>query len=248
MPGKVSATQYQSMMQQAKVQLGVMIFGFMNLHLRLDYLRLQILLNNYTKETSEKVNQTNQRLERKFKTITVGGRQVGDRGVGTKKIEFTENPLTGPEIYDLEEGITRDPSTGRVIRKNPPKEALKFTQIKPSTLRSMKFKWYPEVKVSEKDTSLADKISFEDRLVKAAQLFGVQSLNMEYAKQQWAVKNEIDPDLFFNQNTPPPANCIGGALQSTQEHVNSMQESSMNKVTRAQPTGEQAAARQGMGA
>jgi hypothetical protein len=252
MDGKVSATQYSSMVQQAKVQLGVMIFGFMNLHLRLDYLRLQILLDNYTKETKEKVNEINGKLERKFKAITVGGRQIGDRGIGNKKIEFTEEPVSGPELYDLEEGIKRDPETGKSLSKNPPKEAIKITQIKPSTLRSIRYRWFPEVKVSEKDTSLAAKISYEDRLVKAAQLFGVQSINWDYAKQQWSVKNDINPDYFFASNVPMPANGIGGppaeGSSGAQEQVNSMQESAMNKVSRSQPTGEQAAMRQGMGA
>lgn len=252
LPGKVSATQYASMVQQAKVQLGVMIFGFMNLHLRLDYLRLQILLDNYTQQTREKVNEVNQRLEKIFSTISVSGRQIGDRGVGTKHIQFTETPKTGPELYDMEEGITRD-KTGKPISKNPPKEVTKYTQIKPSTLRAMRYKWYCDVKVNEKDTSLAAKISFEDRLVKAAQLFGVQSINWEWAKQEWGVKNDINPDYFFAQNTPQmPAGGIGGEPgqggSAGQEQVNTMQESAMNKVNRASPTGQQNAMRQGVGA
>jgi hypothetical protein len=233
---RATAVEVDTVTKQAKQALGVMIFGFLNLHLNLDYLRLLILLENYTKENGEKVDKLKNRLEKKFRSISVE-RDLGDRGTGIKRIEFTENPKTPEELYDLEEGITRD-ENGKPISIIPPKKPIKYMQISPSTLRSIKYRWYPEITINERESSLAERISFEDRIVKAAQFFGVQSLNMEYIKQQWAAKNKIDPSFFFTQGEPPSV---------PQEQINSIQESSVGKINRPSPTGVQAAARQGYG-
>lgn len=236
---RTTATQVEEVMKQAKQQLGIMIFGFMNLHLQLDFLRLYILLENYTKQNGEKVNKITDKLEAKFRTVSVE-RDIGGRGMGIKRIEFTENPASPMDLYNAEEGIVPNPDGGKPLAVNPPKKPVKILQIKPSTLRSIKWRWYPEIMVNERETSLADKISFEDRLVKAAQLFGIESINFDYAKQQWAAKNKINPSFFFVSN-PPMAS-------ASQEEVDAIEESAVGKITRSQPSGAKEAARQGYAA
>lgn len=235
---RTTATQVEEVMKQAKQQLGIMIFGFMNLHLQLDFLRLHILLENYTKESGEKVNKLTDKLERKFRTVSVE-RDIGGRGMGVKRIEFTETPGTPQDLYNMEEGITANPDGGKPLAVSPPKKPMKIMQIKPSTLRSIKWRWYPEISVNERETSMADKISFEDRLVKAAQLFGIEAINFDYAKQQWAAKNKINPTFFFVANPQMPS--------APQEEVDAMEESAVGKISRSQPTGAKEAARQGYG-
>lgn len=240
---RTTATEVDSVIKQAKQQLGIMIFGFMNLHLQLDLIRLYILLENYTKEHGDKVNDITKKLEKKFAAVSVE-RDIGGRGLGLKRIEFTENPLKPDPnqplvdpIYDLEEGIKRD-ENGTPTSVVPPKKPVKIMQIKPSTLRSIKYKWYPEIQVNERESSLTDKISFEDRLVKANQLWGPGAINQEYSKQQWAVKNKINPSFFFTQGSPPPM---------PQDQINQIQESSVNKINRSGGDGVAQAARQGYG-
>lgn len=234
---RTTAVEVDTVMKQAKQQLGMMIFGFMNLHLQLDLLRLNILLENYTKDTGDKVNETGEKLEKKYRAITVE-RDLGDRGTGMKRIEFTENAATPEDLYDLEEGVTRD-EQGIPLDVNPPKKPMKVMQISPKALRATKYRWYPEVTVNERESSLADRISFEDRLTKAAQLFGIEAINFDYAKQQWAQKNKINPSYFFTKGQP---------MAVPQEQVDGIQESSINKITRQSPTGAGEAMRQGKGA
>lgn len=234
---RTTAVEVDSVMKQAKQNLGVMIFGFMNLHINLDLLRLYTLLENYPKDMGDKVSELSGKLEKKYRTLTVD-RQIGGRGVGMKKIEFTENLADPATLYDMEEGITRD-GDGKPLDVNPPKKPVKITQISPSALRAVKYRWYPEVVINERESSIADKISFEDRIVKAAQLFGIESINQEYAKQQWSAKNEINPAYFFNQG--PPVSAV------PQEEVDAIEESTVQKMNRSSPTGAQAAARQGKG-
>lgn len=233
---RATAVEVDTVMKQAKQQLGMMIFGFMNLHLQLDYLRLMILLDNYTKDTGEKVSELGGKIEKKYRAITVE-RDLGDRGSGLKRIEFTDQHATPEDLYDVEEGVTRD-KQGIPLDVNPPKKPMKIMQISPSALRKVKYRWYPEVTVNERESSLADRISFEDRMVKAAQLFGIESINMEYAKQQWAAKNKLNPSYFFTQGQLPVV---------PQQQVDQIQESSVNKISRGGGDGVQQAARQGAG-
>lgn len=235
---RTTAAEVEEVTKAAKQQLGVMIFGFMNLHLNLDYLRLMILLENYTKETGEKLNEMTGKLERKFASVTTE-RDIGGRGMGNKRVEFTENPKSPEELYDMEEGIERDPTTGKPLSVTPPVKPMKITQIKPSTLRSVKYRWYPEVAINERETSLADRISFEDRLTKAMQLFGIEAVNQEYAKQQFAVKNKLNPVYFFNANPEMPV--------PSQEEIDAIEESTVQKLARSSPTGGTESARQGFG-
>lgn len=233
---RTTAVEVESVTKQAKQQLGIMIFGFMNLHLQLDYLRLLILLENYTKDQGEKVNEINGKLERKFRTVSVE-RDLGGRGTGMKQISFTDSHNTPEELYDMEEGVTRD-EMGKPTSVIPPQKPVKIMQLSPKALRSVKYRWYPQIVINERESSLADRISFEDRVTKAAQLFGIDNINMDYAKQQWAIKNKINPSFFFSQGQAPSV---------PQEQIDAIQESSVNKISRSSPTGVQEAARQGKG-
>lgn len=234
---RTTAVEVDTVMKQAKQQLGMMIFGFMNLHLQLDLLRLYILLENYTKESGKKVGELSGKIENKYRMVTVD-RDLGGRGLGMKRIQFTEDKMTPEQLYDIEEGITRD-DTGVPTNVIPPKKPVKIMQISPSALRNIKYRWYPEVAVNERESSLADRISFEDRLTKAAQLFGIESINFEYAKQQWAVKNKLNPAYFFTKDNPVPVD---------QVQIDAIQESSVNKMSRSSPTGVNESVKQGRGA
>jgi len=232
---RTTATEVDQVMAQAKQQLGIMIFGFMNLHLKLDFLRLHILLENYTKDRGEKINKITGKLEKKFASVNIE-REIAGRGIGNKRVEFTDTQQTPEEIYDREEGITRD-EAGNIISQLPPNKPTKITQISPTVLRQVKYHWYPEVNINNRESSLAERISYEDRLMKAGQLFGMENINWEYAKRMWAVKNKIDPAYFFTSvSTPVP-----------QQQVDGMVESPVNQQARSSPTGVGEAVKQGAG-
>ncbi len=205
----------------------------MNLHLQLDFLRLHILLENYTKENGEKVDELTGKLNKKFASVSVN-RSVGGRGQGVKRIEFTNNPMDPQQLYNMEEGITPNPAGGAPLSVVPPEKPIKYMQIKPSAVRSIQYKWYPEITINEHESSLADRISFEDRLMKAMQLFGQQSVNMDYAKEQFAVKNKLKSDLFFVKNPITPAPTAPGTPGQTD--INSVQETPVTKMMRTAPS------------
>jgi len=239
--GDPTATEVSTVVQQAKQRLGIVIFGFMQLHLNLDTLRLYNVLDNYTKPIGDKVNALKTGLEKKYKTVTVE-RSMGEQGYGVKKIQFTPDLKPPRDLYAEANGLTFDEG-GNVIDENPPKRPMKITQINPEVLRNIPMRWYGEVEITEKESSAQERVLFTDQLVTAAKLFGLPSINQEYAKVQWAQKNKIDARSFFTKNTAEP----GSNMVPAAEDVQKMEESPLTKQLRSNPDGPKQAVRQGYG-
>ncbi len=228
-----TATQYLGRQQEAKKKLGLMIFGFINFHNNLAMLRNYDILENYTKEQGTKLNKVKDAIEAKYRTVTIE-KSIEGRGKGIKQIQFTEEMSTPEALYDLEEGITRD-EFGKNIKEVPPEKPMKITQLNPKALRQVKYNWYAETTPSEKETSLVNRIAFDDTLQRAAMLFGIQNINMDEAKQRWAVINKLNPDTFFmSQTTPLPID------------PSQMPESKVTSSARVSPPGVKQAAQQGI--
>lgn len=236
-----TATEISTVTAQAKRNLGIMIFGYMSFILKLDTLRLNILLDGYTKPIDQKLNDTKTGLTNKYKSVSLQ-KDIGGKGLGTKTIDFTTKFKSPMDLYDQQNGVTRDES-GKPISVNPPEKPIKIVQINPEVLRSVKYRWYGVVEITEKESSLQDRIMYTDQLATAMKLFGPQAINQEYAQQMWASKNKINSKLFFNK--PMPQMAIDPMAQ--QDSINSTQDSPMTKQMRTSSTGVPGAVRQGVG-
>lgn len=245
--GDQTATEVNTVMQQARQQLGLLIFGFIQFHLNLDMLRLYNVLENYTKDNGQEVNKITGEIQKRYRTVSVT-KSVGSKGYGTKKIQFTETHNTPAELYDMENGITRDEG-GTPVSVMPPKKPVRILQVNPVALRGIKHDWYGEVVPTERDTTVTDRIAFEDRLGFAIKTFGMQSINIDYAQQQWATKNKIDADEFFTKNQQPMPNAAMGAPAGMGGEQGVPEESNMNKQMRpyGSGAGPAEAMRQGIG-
>lgn len=235
--GETTATEINTVTQQAKQQLGLLIYGFIRLHQNLDMLRLYNILENYTKPTDTKLNKTKEGLINKYRSLTVS-KEIAGKGLGTKSIEFTDEPSDPRDLYDMENGITRS-ETGQPLSVTPPKKPMRIMQVSPKALREIKYNWYAVTEPVERETSMAARIAYEDRILKAMQLFGQQSVNTDYASLQWAIKNKIDPEKFFN-SAPTQMPMV--------PEMGAAQESNMQKQMRpfSSGAGPAEASRQGM--
>jgi len=237
---ETTATEVSTVTAQAKRNLGIMIFGFMSFQLKLDTLRLYNLLDGYTKPTDEVLDKVKGSLVKKYRTVSLE-KEIGSKGRGVKKIEFTTNYKSPMDLYDEQNGITRDENK-KPVSVNAPEKPVKIIQINPEVLRDVKYRWYGEVEINEKETSMQERIIFTDQLATAMKLFGMESINMDYAKAQWAQKNKVNAKLFFNNGVALP-----GAMNPMQEEVNKVEESPQTKQMRSSPSGVPAAVRQGFG-
>lgn len=237
---ETTATEVSTVTAQAKRNLGIMIFGFMSFHLKLDLLRLNNLLDGYTKPIDQKLDETKKTLVNKYRSVSLE-KEIGSKGRGVKTVNFTTKFTPPMDLYDKQNGITRDKETGKPISVQPPEKPIKITELNPEVLRSVKFRWYGEVEITEKESSLQERILYTDQLATAMKLFGVQSVNMDFAKSVWAQKNKLNGKLFFNNGVMLP-----GAMPM-QEDVDKAEESPMTKQMRTSSTGVPGAVRQGVG-
>lgn len=238
--GDPTATEVSTVTQQARRNLGIMIFQFMQFHMRLDILRLNNLLDYYTKPYDKKLDKAKQALVDKYRSVSLE-KEIGSKGKGVKRIEFTTEYKKPMALRDEENGITRD-SDGKVLANIPPEKPLQITQINPEILRSVKYRWYPSVEITEQETSMQERILFTDQLATAMKLFGPGAVNLDYAKQIWAQKNKQNAKLFFNPSTP---NMMDPMMM--QDQINKVEESPMTKQVRTSPSGVPGAVRQGIG-
>jgi hypothetical protein len=200
--GDPTATQMNIVTQEARKRLGLIIFGFINFHNNLAMLRTYDILENYTKENGTKLNKVTDAIEAKYRTVTIE-KSIEGRGKGVKQIQFTDQMSNPEALYDLEEGISRGPD-GKTLNVTPPEKPQKITQLSPKALRQVKYNWYADTTPSEKETSLVNRIAFDDTLQRTAMLFGIQNINMDEAKQRWAVINKLNPDTFFMSQSQMP--------------------------------------------
>lgn len=199
--GDQTATQNNNIMQQAKQSLGVLIFGFIQFHMNLDTLCLYTLLDNMSKPVDTKLNKSKDGITNKFRSMSIS-KEISGKGMGVKQIQFTDDHNTPSELWDMENGVTRD-ENGKPTSVMTPKKPMQISQISPTALRSIKYSWYAETIPVERETSISERIAFEDRLKFAMEVFGQQSINIDNAETQWAIKNKINPDTFFNKNQQP---------------------------------------------
>lgn len=204
--GDPTATEVTEVQRQAKINMGLMMFGVMALHQKLTMKRISNILEHWTKATDTRVDKIKGTIEKKYMKMSVDA-EIDSSGAGENIIEFTETPNTPEELADLEEGIQRDSNGNKVGKKKPPKQK-RIYQLNPKVIRSTKYRWYTVITPTEKETSALNRVLFEDSVMKAANLFGLESLNQDYLKQKWATINHVPASKFFKAgaaSTPPSA-------------------------------------------
>lgn len=202
--GNPTATEVMKTEQQAKVRLGLMIFGFMAFHQKLTYLRIYNILENWMKPIGQELDELKQTVVDKYRQITVDS-ETEDGQPADKVIEMTTQFQDPYALMDREEGITRDPQ-GNIIGRKKQTRPKRIMQVNPQALRALRYTWKAETLVSERETSLVNKVVFNESLQQAMVVFGPQAINMDYAKQKWAVNNNLQPTKFFSQgqSSMPP--------------------------------------------
>lgn len=203
--GNPTATEIERVSQQARIRLGLTIFGFMSLHRQLAYLRLYNILENWTQPIGKKVDQLKQDVINKYRTFSVDS-EIEDKGNGERTIEFTEEFNDQYKLADREEGITRD-EAGNIQNRVSKRKPRRILQVNPKALRAAKYTWYAEVTLSERETSLTSRVVFTNQITQAINLFGLQNINMDYVRNKWAAMNKLNPGRLFMQGvaSQPPA-------------------------------------------
>lgn len=185
-----TATEVNELKKQQMMKLGQTIAGVINLERQLAWLRIYNIIQNWTKQIDTKVDEVRGRLEDVYQTFEI---ESTDDGKNTRKvIEFS------PEGANLDTYQVQAEEDMMGVDK--PYEVRK-TYINPDVLRSVKYTWYVTINPTEKNSGELQRVLFTQNIQDAANIFGVETLNMEYLKERFAELAKEDYDKFFLQQT-----------------------------------------------
>lgn len=183
--------QAEIMQQQQMLRLGAAVDGLVNLERRLVWLRISNIINNWTLPLDTSFNSTEEGIleeTRKYRKLSV--ETTLDEGQqGTKVFRFQDKNLpTADSIYDEEEELTK--TQGRAVR---------VAYMNPEILRAMKYIWFIMINPTARNNDKLAQLLFVQNVKQAIEIFGPQSLNLEYLKQRYAIVIGEDYTKFFKQ-------------------------------------------------
>ncbi len=194
--GSQTATEILEIKKQQMMKLGLTIWGIIQMEKQLAWLRVHNIMANWTKPIDRKVDEATNKLKDVYRSITVD--TSFDNGVeGQKIIDMNPdmaNTQTPGQVKAQEAFLSRE--FQRPIRK---------VYLNPIELSAMKYVWYIVITPTEKNTSDLQRAMFVNNIKEAAMIFGVQSLNMDYLKERFAVLAKEDPKKFWSQQPAAPA-------------------------------------------
>ena len=191
-----TATEVIQRKQQQMMKLGQGLIGIIEFERQLVLLRIYNILANWTTPIGQRVDEARKELVDIYQTFEVDTTFKDSGKRGTRVISFNpedKKQMDGDKIAALEDDIKN--KTGKEVR---------FSFLDSQVLRSVELIWDIEITPTEKNSSELDRVLFMQNLTQAIQTFGPQSINMNYAKERFAVLAKEDPAKFFTQAEPAP--------------------------------------------
>jgi len=191
--GTQTATEILEMKKQQMMKLGLVIWGVINMEKQLTWLRIYNIMANWTKPIDTRVDDQKKKIEDVYRSITVN--TTFENGVeGQKIVNFDgemANTLTPDQVQAQEGFVSKALQT-----------PVRIVYLDPKALQTLKAQWYIVITPTEKNTSDLQRVLFVNNIKEAAMIFGIQSLNMEYLKERFAVLAKEDPEKFWVKGQP----------------------------------------------
>ena len=204
-----TATEIDAMQKQQMMKMGSTILGIISMERQLVELRIHNILATWTEPIDTRVNEVRNELEEIYRTVSVDTTfENGQRG--ERVIDFDprrEKEASTKEVEKIEEKFKKK---GRNLR---------ITFLNSETFKTLETNWRINITPTQKDSSQLDRVLFTQNIMDAMNMFGPQSINMEYAKERFAILAKEDPNKFFVEQQPAappgveqPGAAPGGAL------------------------------------
>lgn len=182
-----TATETIEMKNQQMMQLGLFLDGLVNLEKRLVWNRIYTLLTHWTKKQDTSIDNVKQGIFDGYKTLSVGTTlESGQKG--TKVFRFTA-PHKRPHIRDHEQ---QEEDMSKMHG-----QPVRVVYLDPEMLREIKYKWFIVITPAPKSNDKLSQLMYIQNLEQAMQIFGPESINMDYAKQRYASVIKEDYNKFF---------------------------------------------------
>lgn len=191
-----TATEVIQRKQQQMMKLGQGLIGIIEFERQLVLLRIYNILSNWTLPISQRVDAVRNEIVSVYQTFEVDTTFKDSGKRGSRIVSFNpedKKKMGEDKIASLEQSI-KD-KTGKEVR---------FSFLDADLLRTVEFIWDISITPTEKNSSELDRVLFMQNITQAIQIFGPQSLNMNYVKERFAVLAKEDPAKLFTQAEATP--------------------------------------------
>lgn len=211
--GKTGSTAFEVslLQQQAQKNLTLIIFAMGLLEKKLTWLRCNYVMANYFEPIGTKVDDTMNKLENVYRTLSNRTTLQG-QGAGVRKVIPTDNTkgLTSQDVYNQDQysgvPIPTDGSRQKT-REELGMEPLQHLYLDMNILKNNKYIFYTEVEAKPRDTSTNAKLMFREELkdIQVMQAMGSQ-INQQELENEYALVWQKRKEKLFGKPAPvmPP--------------------------------------------
>jgi hypothetical protein len=187
--GQQTAEEIQTVQQQQLMNLGLSLDGISNLEKRMTWNRIHNIIAHWTRKQDANIDNLASGILEGYKTMSV--ETTVDNGENGIKIFRQMEAHKRPHIRDHE----AEEDKLSKLHKKP----VRITYLDPIILSSTRYKWYVQMNPVPKSNDKLSQVLFVNNLGKAIELFGPESINMDYAKQRFAILIKEDYNKFFKK-------------------------------------------------
>lgn len=193
-----TATEVVELQRQAKLTLGLTIAACEFLELKLSYLRLWNIIENFYEPLDTKVVTVND--VRKYvntyrnvtREISIDGEGLGERQV----IPTDDSPVPSSEVIRQME-LDQEKVSGQPIRK---------IYLNPQGMKTAKVRWYIVITPKEKETSAFHKLIFRDMITDVTNMISLGSIpNTAGIEEQFSKTWNVPTNKLFQKGNPAMA-------------------------------------------
>lgn len=185
-----TATETIEMKNQAMLSLGLALDGVVNLERRMTWNRIYTILTKWTAKCEPHIDDVKKGIYDGYRTFSMNAQVEGGQN-GVKVFRMTTGAYPNPRDHEQEEE-DMSKAHGKPVR---------IIYLNPEMLRSIKYKWFILINPSPKSNDSLTQLLFMQNLQTALEVFGPDSLNMDYVKQRFAILINEDYNKFFKKMT-----------------------------------------------
>jgi hypothetical protein len=208
-----TATEVVELQRQARLTLGLTIAACEFLELKLAYLRLWNILENWYEPMDTKVITINdvRKYVNTYRNVTRETNIEGE-GLGERQILPTdESPVPSPEVI-------REMERAEENRRGIP---VRKVFLNPAGLKVAKIRWYVVITPREKETSAFFKLLFREQLSDILTMMQLGSMpNIDGLEEQYSKVWNVSRTKLFKKGTPDMAGVSSALGQTIQGRTN----------------------------
>lgn len=184
-----TATEAVQDKNQQMMKIGLAIDGVVNLEKGMTWQRLYNIIEHWTKDDDGKVPEVQEDVQDAYKELHINDASLSDGSSGSKVYRFTTGKF--PDVGDQhqeEENMAKE--HGRPVR---------ITYINSAVMRKIKWNWFIQIQPNPKSSDKLSQMLFTGMIQEAINMFGPESLQMDYVKQRWATVHKESYDKMFTK-------------------------------------------------